>query len=153
MGSGLPRHQATKPSSSSAIRNQKHINAIFIVIVGVALVCLFLLDGSRRWLHLTKVESIEDAVATPAAQDQLQQITEISELLSSEVDLSHVSTLFVIPGGGTGSSTAGSDSSSSPGYPEWTRRRVVAAHDAWRKDGGDGGESSRAAPRSLFLAL
>ena len=148
---GLPRHQTSKPSSSSLMRSQKHINSIFLAIVGLAVVCLFFLDG-RHWLRFARVQPEDDAASPNAAAGS--QVGAMSELLSTQLDLSKVSTLYVIPGGGTGATdtpAASRKSGDNAGYPEWTRRRAVAAHDAWKKAGG--AREAGTAPQSLFLAL
>jgi hypothetical protein len=45
--------------------------------------------------------------------------------------LRHVRTVYVIPGGGSGS--AGATETNTTDYPEWTRRRVVDAVTHWKR--------------------
>ena len=69
----------------------------------------------------------------------------INELFAESLPghLKEVQTLYVIPGGGSGAGVEGVDKN----YPEWTRRRVIAAHDHSKKN--PPGNHKHA----LFLAL
>jgi len=95
---------------------------------GLILLCLIALGVLFLWGFL----------ARPTADNRVRDNYALFRKNIPE-HLADVQTLYVMPGGGSGAGVDGVKD----GYPEWSRRRVVAAHDHFKRKNR----------KSLFLAL
>jgi hypothetical protein len=86
-----------------------------------------------------------------AAAPVIIQDTEFNILHIDTKLMNNVQTVYVIPGGGNNPTDEGG------GYPEWTKRRVVAAVKHYNQYYGKGSPAAvnpeTASPRAIFLAL
>lgn len=157
---------------------------IFIIFILLGTISFLLFDRNVNKLNVTRekvIDKLEDETIITAMSHVHSYITSKSKLSLEELEklrkmlvspsLSNIDTIYVIPGGGGGVSEGENENKGIgskidyESYPEWSRRRVLAAYEASlkredlykyepkEKNNDDDHNNNNVKFKSIFLAL